>query len=44
LKTEILNTGINKLNTFDYYMLGAKPYIAVGLNEKIILDLIKKER
>lgn len=43
LKTEILNTGINKKNTFDYYMLGSKPYITVGLNAKVILDLIKKK-
>jgi hypothetical protein len=42
LETEISSTGINKKNTFDYYMLGSKPYITVGLNTKVILDLIKK--
>jgi hypothetical protein len=42
LETEISNVGVNKKNTFDYYMIGAKPYITVGLNAEIIFDLIKK--
>jgi hypothetical protein len=41
-ETEISNNGINKKSTFDYYMLGTKPYITVGLNAEIIFDLIKK--
>jgi hypothetical protein len=42
LQTEISSTGINKNNTFDYFMLGTKPYITVGLNAKLIFDLYKK--